>query len=266
MCAGWEEQACALEQGEDLVWEVDGLITIIPAIDLKGGRCVRLQQGRADDSTVYSDDPSAMARRWAREGARRLHVVDLDGAFAGERVHAKAISEIAAAIDIPVEVGGGLRTDEDVRALLGSGVEDAVIGTRAVVESDALGPLLQEFGSHIWVGIDARDGLVQVKGWVETSSRKAVDLAASVSGLGVSTIIYTDTATDGMMTGVNARAVDEICRNVSCNVIASGGISSVEDVAALRALGRPNLVGAIVGKALYEGTVSFGELIGAAEE
>jgi phosphoribosylformimino-5-aminoimidazole carboxamide ribotide isomerase len=160
-------------------------------------------------------------------------------------------------------VGGGLRTDEDIEALLADGVERAIVGTRAWQDPEALERLVRKFGSHIAVGIDARDGLVQVKGWVETTSVKAVDLARQVDAMGVETLIYTDTATDGMMTGVNAQAVGAISAQVRCGVVASGGITSVEDVRALKALAAPNLVGAIVGKALYEGEVTLGELMSA---
>jgi len=235
-------------------------ITIIPAIDLKNGKCVRLRQGRPEDATEYSDDPVAMAQQWAAEGARYLHVVDLDGAFEGKPVHVKEISAIAAAVDIPVEVGGGLRTDADIETILKCGVKRAIVGTRAWEEPESLKNLVREFGEQLAVGIDARDGMVQIKGWTETTGVAAVDLAAQADDLGVYCIIYTDTSKDGMLAGVNARAVDAICEAVSCDVVASGGVSSVEDVVALTDLHRENLVGAIVGKALYEGQVSLKEL------
>lgn len=237
------------------------MFTIIPAIDLKDGRCVRLRQGKADEVSVYSDDPVDMAEHWVSAGARVLHVVDLDGAFQGRPVHTKVISAIAEAVDIPVEVGGGLRTDEDVRCLLDVGVSRAVIGTRAFSEPEALGRLVAEFGAAIAVGIDARDGFVQVKGWVETTGMRAVDLAAQVEAMGVATLIYTDTATDGMLGGVNVRAVEQMCRHVGVDVIASGGVTSAADVRALRDLDCPNLSGAIVGKALYDGKVALADLL-----
>jgi len=238
---------------------------IIPAIDLRNGRCVRLRQGRADDETVYSEDPVAMARHWAAQGARYLHVVDLDGAFQGRPVHGELIGRIAAAAGIPVEAGGGLRTDEDVAAALARGLDRAIIGTRAFAEPGALAALAGRFGPRLAVGIDARDGWVQVKGWVETTAMRAADLADAAAEAGVFTVIYTDTATDGMLRGTNAAAVGDVCARVSCRVVASGGITTAEDVRALRALGRPNLAGAIVGKALYEGAVTLAELNAAAE-
>jgi phosphoribosylformimino-5-aminoimidazole carboxamide ribotide isomerase len=237
---------------------------ILPAIDLKGGHCVRLCQGRADQATVYGDDPVAMARHWLDLGARHLHVVDLDGAFAGKPAHTAVIARIVAATGIPVEVGGGLRTDEDVAEILGAGVAQAIIGTRALADPVALGRMVARWGDHIAVGIDARDGFVQVKGWVETTRTRAVDLARQVETLGVGTIIYTDTATDGMLAGPNADAMDQMCRAVRCRVVASGGISTAEHIRQLVRLGHANLHGVIVGKALYEGRTTLPELLAAA--
>ncbi|OVE75963.1 1-(5-phosphoribosyl)-5-[(5-phosphoribosylamino)methylideneamino]imidazole-4-carboxamide isomerase [bacterium E08(2017)] len=229
---------------------------ILPAVDLKGGKCVRLRQGVAEDVTVYSDDPVDMAKHWEQEGGEYLHVVDLDGAFGGQSAHAEVISRIVSAISIPVEVGGGLRSDEDVSRIIECGVDRAIIGTRAFRDPDSLASLVEKHGNHIAVGIDARDGMVQVEGWVETTDLKAVTLAAKMAELGVSTIIYTDTATDGMMAGTNVAAMDEMCQAVDCNIVASGGVTSYDDVRALRALGHSNLYGAIVGKALYENMVT----------
>ena len=234
---------------------------IIPAIDLKNGKCVRLKQGRADDSKVYSDKPADMARHWVAEGAQYLHVVDLDGAFQGKPVHTDIIREIADAIDIPVELGGGLRTDDDIRCVLDCGVERAIIGTRAAEDPDSFAALVAEFGERIVVGIDAKNGIVQGRGWVDASGLTAVELGKKMDALGVRTIIYTDIATDGMMMGTNVEGTAEMCRAVSCDVIASGGVTDVKDVQALRALDCKNLVGAIVGKALYEERVSLRELM-----
>jgi len=220
-----------------------------------------LYQGQADREVVYSDDPVETAGRWVAEGAAYLHVVDLDGAFRGRPVHAGVIAAIAGAVDIPIQVGGGLRTTESVRLVLDCGVERAVVGTRAVAEPAAIAEMVQEFGSRLAVGIDARDGLVQVRGWVEATEVRAVELAADMDDMGVETIIYTDVSQDGTLGGASAGAVDDICAAVGCRVIASGGISSVEDVRALAQLGRPNLAGAIVGKALYEGKVGLRELL-----
>jgi len=237
---------------------------IIPAIDLKDGRCVRLRQGRADEVKVYSADPVQTARQWAARGARYLHVVDLDGAFQGKPAHAALIARIAGAVAIPVEVGGGLRTDAAIAAALDGGAARVIVGTRAVAEPATLKDLIARFGPRLAVGIDARDGLVQVKGWVETTGTNAAERAAAVDALGAATIIYTDTATDGMLRGPNLAGVRAICGAVKCHVIASGGISSAADIRALRALDQANLAGAIVGKALYEGAVELGELMAAA--
>jgi len=234
---------------------------VIPAIDLKGGRCVRLQQGRADAESVYDASPVEAALRWQAEGAQRLHVVDLDGAFEGRPAHLNEIASICEALDIPVEVGGGLRTDDDVQQVLDAGAACAIIGTRAFADPDSLGESAARFGDALAVGIDARDGFVQVKGWVETTSMKAVDLARKADGLGVSTLIVTDTATDGMLAGVNAAAMDAVCKEVSCKVIASGGVTGPEDIKKLEALGHAHLFGAIAGKALYEGRTTLAELM-----
>lgn len=235
-------------------------ILVIPAIDLKGGRCVRLRQGKADEVTTYHDDPVWMAKRWADEGAKYLHVVDLDGAFQGAPVHREVVSRMVSAVNIPVEVGGGLRTDRDIESILDCGVSRAILGTRAWAEPEQLKQLVERFGHRLAVGIDARGGCVQVKGWTETTGEDAVSLAKHAEVMGVGTIIYTDTARDGMLEGVNAKAMDAICAAVSCSVIASGGISSTTDMTLLKNLKRSNLVGAIVGKALYEGRVKLKDL------
>jgi len=237
---------------------------VIPAIDLKDGKCVRLKQGRADQSTVYSEDPAEMARRWAGEGAVFLHVVDLDGAFGGEPAHPVVIAEIVAAVEIPVEVGGGLRTDEHVESVLDCGVTRAIVGTRALEDPGCIASLAERFGERLAVGIDARNGVVQTRGWVETTEVSAVELATRTAAAGVATIIYTDTARDGMLTGANAGAVGEVCDAVACDVIAAGGITNADDIKALLALGKKNLAGAIVGKALYEGSTTLKDLHAAA--
>ena len=239
--------------------------TIFPAIDLKGGRCVRLLQGRADQETVYGQDPVAMAKHWVDQGATWLHVVDLDGAFAGAPVQAELIGRMAAAIRIPVQCGGGLRTDADVQRLLDAGVRRVILGTRAWAEPDTVAALARKFGDRVAVGIDARDGMVQVRGWTETTNMTAVELARQMASAGVHTLIVTDTATDGMLRGTNAQAIGDVCRAVDCKVIASGGVTSVADIRTLRALGEHNLAGAIVGKALYEGLTSLRDLNEAAK-
>lgn len=240
--------------------------TILPAIDLKGGQCVRLRQGRADEATVYGSDPVAQAHEWARQGATWLHVVDLDGAFHGAPAHLDVIGRMAAAVAIPVECGGGLRTDADLEAALARGVRRAILGTRALEQPEELAALAAKHGERLAVGIDARDGFVQVKGWTETSRTTAVELARRAAAAGVRTIIYTDTATDGMLRGPNFAGTAELCTAVGpeCRVIASGGITTPDHIRRLRALGQPNLAGAIVGKALYEGRTTLAKLMAAA--
>lgn len=233
---------------------------ILPAIDLKGGRCVRLRQGRAEDETVYSEDPVRMATQWVEQGARYLHVVDLDGAFQGRPVHQEWIRKIVQAVPIPVQAGGGLRTDDDLQTLLDCGVDRAILGTRAWSEPDRLRALAERHGERLAVGIDSRDGRVQVRGWTETTGVDALTLARLADTLGIRTLICTDTSTDGMLQGTNVQAIDAVCRAVRCKVIASGGVSTAADVAALRNLGHANLIGAIVGKALYEGGVTLRDL------
>jgi phosphoribosylformimino-5-aminoimidazole carboxamide ribotide isomerase len=231
---------------------------------LQGGQGVRLRQGKAEDSTVYHENPVEMARNWKELGAEYLHLVDLDGAFEGKPVHTQVIRDITTSVGIPVEIGGGIRTDEHAAELIEAGVDRVIIGTRALEDLDGLADLVKRFGRHIAVGIDARDGWVQVRGWTVTTERDAAELSADVVALGVETIIYTDTARDGMLGGVNHSAMDRICEAASCEVIASGGVSTVGDIERLKELGRSNLTGAIVGKALYEKTVTLPELIQAA--
>ena len=236
-------------------------MVILPAIDLKDGKCVRLRQGRADDVTVYGDDPAAQAKDWAEQGGRELHVVDLDGAFAGTPRHAETIARIIAAFGGPVEVGGGLRTPEALAAVIEAGAARAIIGSAALDDPELLSTAAELYGERIAVGIDARDGYVQTKGWVETTRVKATDLAAAVARLGVKTIIYTDTATDGMLGGPNLTQMAAICDAApTCAVTASGGVSSPFDVENLKALERANLRAAIVGKALYDGRTTLREM------
>ena len=236
-------------------------MTILPAIDLKGGKCVRLRQGRADDVTVYGDDPAAQARDWREQGGRELHVVDLDGAFAGEPRHAAVIAQVIEAFGGPVEVGGGIRSMDSLRAVLEAGAARAIIGSAALEDPAFLSAALELYGDRIAVGIDARDGFVQTRGWVETTKVRATELAAAVEKAGVKSIIYTDTATDGMLGGPNLTQMAAICDAApGCAVTASGGVSSPYDVKNLMSLGRANLVAAIVGKALYDGRTTLREL------
>jgi phosphoribosylformimino-5-aminoimidazole carboxamide ribotide isomerase len=236
-------------------------VTILPAIDLKDGKCVRLRQGRADDVTVYGDDPAAQARDWAAQGGRELHVVDLDGAFDGVPKHLDAIRAVIAAFPGPVEVGGGLRTLDALRAVLEAGAARAIIGSAALDDPEFLSAALELYGERIAVGIDARNGFVQTKGWVNTTDVKATDLATAVARAGAKRIIYTDTATDGMLGGPNLTQMAAICDAApECRVTASGGVSSPYDIANLKALERENLDSAIVGKALYDGRTTLKEL------
>ena len=234
---------------------------IFPAIDLKGGNVVRLQQGRADAATIYSNDPGAVAKRWEDEGARYLHVVDLDGAFEGEPRNWDGVRAILRAVQIPIQLGGGLRRRSQVEAALQMGVTRVVLGTKACDSTDFVSALIQDFHTRIVVGIDARDGLVAVKGWTEQTRLTAIEFAQQVTRLGVHNIIFTDVSTDGMLAGPNYTAISAVCAAVSCNVIASGGI---EDVVRLQhiAKGLPNLVGVVIGKALYDGRIDLKQLEG----
>ena len=233
-------------------------MVILPAIDLKGGKCVRLRQGREDDVTVYGDDPASQAADWRRQGGQELHVVDLDGAFAGTPRHAAVIAQVIKAFGGPVEVGGGLRTPEALSAVLDAGATRAIIGSAELDDPEFLSSSVEIYGDRIAVGIDARGGFVQTRGWVETSKTLATELARAVAAMGVKTIIYTDTATDGMLGGPNLEQMAAICDAApSCEITASGGVSTPEDVVNLRRLGKANLRAAIVGKALYDGRTSL---------
>ena len=226
---------------------------------------MRLRQGRADDVTVYGDDPAAQAADWRSQGGRELHVVDLDGAFAGEPKHAEVIRRVIEAFGGPVEVGGGIRTPEALAAVLEAGAARAIIGSAALDDPEFLSSAVETYGDRIAVGIDARGGFVQTKGWVETTAVKAVDLAKAVAAAGVKTIIYTDTATDGMLGGPNLAQMAAICDAApTSDITASGGVSSPRDIANLIALGRPNLRAAIVGKALYDGRTTLADMNAAA--
>ena len=228
---------------------------VIPAIDLKGGRCVRLVQGKASAETVFSDDPVAVAERWESEGARRLHVVDLDGAFGGGPAQMALIHKIARAVSIPLEVGGGLRTMEHVEAVLETGVRWAIVGTRAALDPGFLGDVCRRFGDRIIVGLDASDGRVAVDGWTRVLELEAVTLARDAAAAGACTIIYTDIARDGTQTGPNVRSTEALARAAKIPVIASGGVGSLEDIRQLSAI--PGIDGVIVGRALYTGAVSL---------
>ncbi|MEO6002700.1 MAG: 1-(5-phosphoribosyl)-5-[(5-phosphoribosylamino)methylideneamino]imidazole-4-carboxamide isomerase [Opitutus sp.] len=241
-------------------------MTIYPAIDIKGGRCVRLLQGRADQETVYAEDPAEVARQFQAAGSTWVHVVDLDGAFEGEPKNLSTVKAIAA-LGMKVQLGGGLRTLAAVERALGFGVSRVVIGTRAAESESFIGELVKTFGPKIAVGIDAKDGRVAVKGWVDTTKLDALAFARRMEAVGVSTLIYTDISTDGMMTGPNLAAQEGLLRAVKCQIIASGGVSRRDDVVNLTALTLryPNLNGVIIGKAIYEQRVDLADLLAMAK-
>lgn len=233
---------------------------IIPAIDLKDGECVRLRQGRMEDSTVFSGSPVDMATRWVNSGARRLHLVDLNGAFAGEPVNGEVVTDIAKAHpELPIQIGGGIRSGETIEAYLKAGVEYVIIGTKAVKEPEFVTEMCQQFPGHIIVGIDAKKGLVATDGWAEVTEVKAVDLAKQFESDGVSSIVYTDIDRDGMMQGVNVEATLAMAKASSIPVIASGGITNMDDIVALNRVASQGILGAITGRAIYEGTLDVVE-------
>ncbi|MDH3994316.1 MAG: 1-(5-phosphoribosyl)-5-[(5-phosphoribosylamino)methylideneamino]imidazole-4-carboxamide isomerase [Gammaproteobacteria bacterium] len=233
---------------------------IIPAIDLKDGQCVRLRQGLMEDSTVFSDEPLAVARRWVEAGCRRLHLVDLNGAFAGEPVNGDVVTAIAAAWpDLPIQIGGGIRSLETIEHYVRAGVSYVIIGTRAVKEPAFVAEACAAFPGRIIIGLDARDGLVATDGWAEVSSLRATDLARQFEADGVAAIVYTDIARDGMMQGVNVEATVTMARASSIPVIASGGITNLDDIRALKAVAAEGICGAITGRAIYEGSLDVAE-------
>lgn len=235
---------------------------IFPAIDLRGGKCVRLIQGDFDKETVYSDDPQATALKWQSMGAKFLHVVDLDGARAGSPQNLDAIKKILDAVNIPIEVGGGIRTLEDAARLLSLGVRRVILGSVAVENPALVAEAVQRFGDKVVVGIDARNGFVAVHGWEKSSSVKVGDLAKQIVAAGLKTIIYTDISKDGMLSGVNAAAFTELAKESGAQIVASGGVRSIEDIRALKAAG---VSGVIVGKAIYTGSLDLKSAIKLAE-
>jgi phosphoribosylformimino-5-aminoimidazole carboxamide ribotide isomerase len=233
---------------------------IIPAIDLRGGRCVQLVQGRYDRETVFSDDPVATARRWEEQGAPRLHVVDLDGAREGEPKNLAVVGEIARAVSIPVQLGGGIRDEVTARRALGLGVQRVIIGT-AALDPAAARTMIDAMGESVAAGIDARDGRVAVRGWLDTTEMRALDLARQLVGLGIRWIIFTDIKRDGMLTGPNVTALREMVQGVEASIIASGGIATADDIRAVRDAGAS---GAIIGTALYAGRLTLQDALEAA--
>jgi len=232
---------------------------VIPAIDLKDGQCVRLRRGLMEDSTVFSDDPAGTALEWAGQGARRLHLVDLNGAFEGEPVNGDAIESIVDAVpQLPVQIGGGIRDMQTIERYLKRGVRWVIIGTAAVKDPEFVRAACKEYPDHIVVGIDAKQGRVATDGWAEVSEMEATTLAREFEAAGVSAIVYTDIDRDGMMQGVNVEATREMARASSIPIIASGGITNLEDIRALAEHTREGIIGAITGRAIYEGTLDLG--------
>ncbi|NTU83240.1 MAG: 1-(5-phosphoribosyl)-5-[(5-phosphoribosylamino)methylideneamino]imidazole-4-carboxamide isomerase [Chloroflexales bacterium] len=231
---------------------------LIPAIDLKDGRCVRLYQGDFAQTTVYGDDPAAMAVRWVEQGARRLHVVDLDGARDGRPTNHDAVRAIVRAAGVPVQLGGGLRREEDVVAALELGVERVILGTAAVAHGELVARLAARFGDRLIVGVDARDGMVAIAGWTETSAVRATDLVRQMARIGVGRVIYTDISRDGTLTEPNFGALAELLWPDGPAIVASGGIAQTEHLRRLAALGAES---AIVGKALYDGKIDLAEAL-----
>ena len=234
---------------------------IYPAIDIKDGNCVRLLQGRFSELTVYGNSPAQTAVEWERLGGEFIHVVDLDGALKGKGVNAEKIKEICQSVSVPVQTGGGIRTMEDIAKKLECGINRVIIGTSAVNDSEFVKKAVDCYGEKIVIGIDAKDGLVAIDGWEKTSSFTAVEFAKKMQSLGVKTIVYTDIATDGTLKGPNIAAMREMVESTSLNVIASGGIGSIEHIKSLKPTG---VEGVIIGRALYTGNVSLPDAIAAA--
>lgn len=234
---------------------------IIPAIDLKDGKCVRLKQGAMNDATIFSDDPTAMARHWLAQGARRLHLIDLNGAAAGKPKNENAIKAIASAVGdkMPIQLGGGIRDLDTIERYLDQGVSYVIIGTAAVKTPGFLHDACTAFAGHVLVALDAKDGKVAVDGWSKMTGHDVTDLAKKFEDYGVEAIIYTDIGRDGMLTGVNIDATVGLARHLTVPVIASGGLSDIADVKALCAVAGEGIAGAITGRAVYQGTLNFSE-------
>lgn len=234
---------------------------IYPAIDIKDGRCVRLVQGRFNDVTVYSDSPVEMALKWESMGSEYLHIVDLDGAREGEPRNIAAISEVAVKLGIPVQLGGGIRSIETIEIILCKGIERVILGTSAVRDQKLTERAIRTFEKNVVIGIDAKDGMVAIEGWAKTSEFTAVDFAKKMEDMGAGTIIYTDISRDGMLKGPNLKAMEEMVKAVGIDVIASGGVSTVDDIRKLKEIG---VSGVIIGKALYTGAIDLKEALEAA--
>ncbi len=233
---------------------------IIPAIDLKDGQCVRLRQGLMEDTTVFSDNPVEMAAQWVKQGAKRLHLVDLNGAFKGEPVNAKSIEQIVSTFpDLPVQIGGGIRDINIANAYIETGVRYVIIGTMAVTNPKFISQLCREFPDQVIVGLDANDGLVATQGWSKKTDLNVLDLSKRFEQDGVSSIVYTDIARDGMMQGINVEATTNLAKHTSIPIIASGGITNIDDIANLLIEAHHGIIGAITGRAIYENTLDFSQ-------
>ncbi len=233
---------------------------LIPAIDIKEGKCVRLRQGLMEDSTVFSDSPLAMADKWVELGAKRIHLVDLDGAFAGKPANADVINAIAEKYpNVPIQIGGGIRDEKTIQAYIDAGVQYVIIGTRAANEPEFIGEIASEFGKNLIIGLDAKDGVVAVDGWAKLTEHNVVDLAKRFENDGVQAIIYTDIARDGMMQGVNLDATKHLAESVNIPIIASGGVTNMDDLIELQKIESSGISGVITGRAIYEGTLDFAE-------
>ena len=239
---------------------------VIPAIDLKGGQCVRLRQGMMEEETVYSPSPGQVAARWKGAGAEWIHVVDLDGAVAGYPMNIEAVKEIRAVVDIPLQLGGGIRDLEGIEAWLAVGIERVILGTVAAEDPSVVKEACQRYPDRIAVGIDAREGEVRIKGWLAGTSRRAVDLAKEMEGYGVAVIIFTDISRDGVGGGINLIQAKEVAQAVHTPLIVSGGVETLDDIRAVKELAPLGVAGVITGRALYEGTVDLAEAIRIAKE
>jgi len=233
---------------------------LIPAIDIKEGKCVRLRQGLMEDSTVFSDSPLEMADKWVELGAKRIHLVDLDGAFAGRPANADVINAIAEKYpNVPIQIGGGIRDEKTIQAYLDAGVQYVIIGTRAANEPEFINEIAGEFGKNLIIGLDAKDGIVAVDGWAKLTKHNVIDLAKRFENDGVQAIIYTDIARDGMMQGVNLEATQKLAESVNIPIIASGGVTNMTDLTELQKIESSGVSGVITGRAIYEGTLDFAE-------
>lgn len=230
---------------------------IIPAIDIKNGKCVRLRQGIKEQETIYSDDPVAMGRRWQDEGARLLHVIDLDGAFSQGPVNIPVIQGLRQSLNIPIQLGGGIRSIETITTYLDLGIDRVILGTAVLKDKNTVVQALERYPGRVAIALDARDGKLAVEGWTETSTQNAIDIAGSLVDLKPAAFIYTDISRDGMQTGPNIAATQRLAKAVPVPVIASGGVSTLQDIEDLLPLEKDGVIGVITGRALYAGTLNF---------